>query len=80
VRATVGTRKDRTASTTGFDVGFDGAGKVQYNDHVLGTLPLVVGLAAHTTGGVVLSTKFRSIIPVDAFSVKPCTLFDDQPM
>ena len=60
----------------GGDILFDGAGKVMYNNHALGTPPSVVGPGSlHTMGGVVLSTRFCPIIPVNAFSVKwraPC--------
>jgi hypothetical protein len=66
-------------STAGFDVGFDGTGKVLYNDHVLGTPPLVVGpgsceirreASSFLPGFAPLSPS----IPVDPFSVKLCDL------
>ena len=51
------------------------------------TLPLIVRGRASTTGTVAGTmarirrcARFRSIIPVDAFSVKLCTLLGDQPM
>ena len=42
VRTTLRHSKNAATGASDFDVCFDGTGKVQYNDHVLGTPPLVV--------------------------------------
>jgi hypothetical protein len=41
--------KNATTGAGDVDVGFDGTGKVLYNDHVLGTPPLVVGPSSFET-------------------------------
>lgn len=78
MRTTIGKSKGMTRKGNGGDVLFDGAGKVRYNDHALGTPPprgRAWQLRA-TVGGVVLSASSGAIIHTSASPVKlgrPCS-------
>jgi hypothetical protein len=72
MRTLFGEREGSPWKGNGGDVLFDGAGKVRYNDHALGTPP-PRGRACQlraTVGGVVLSASDGAIIPTAASSVK----------
>jgi hypothetical protein len=68
---TIRNSKNVTTSVDGFNVFFDGTGRMLYNDHVVEIPPLVVGLAACTRREVSsFLSGFATIIPVDVLSVK----------
>ena len=72
MRTSVGKDNGSARKGNGGDVLLDGARKVIYNDHALGTPPLR-GQASQlgaTVGGVVLSASDRTIIYTFAHSVK----------